>query len=175
MYACARWLMLGLWSTPILAAAQGDSLRRDQREVVRVDSMRLAAVLRADTAVLKNLLTPDWLLISGVTGERLSRAGYLTGLASGTRRIAAAEHDSLRVRVYGTTAVVTGRSTAAVRRRNVSTATTVWFTHVYVKEAGEWRMLSMHVSTDPRPVRDGIRPDQRKRTMMFDRQPPNER
>jgi uncharacterized protein DUF4440 len=113
--------------------------------------MRLAAVLRADTTVLKKLMMPDWLLISSVTGERLSRSAYLTGLANGTRRIAAADHDSVQVRVYGTTAVVTGRSTAMVRGRDMSTATTAWFTHVYVKDAGEWRMLSMHVSAD-RPL-----------------------
>lgn len=150
-----RWILPALFSIPLLAQAQRDALRSDQREVLHVDSVRLAAVLRADTTALKRLMTPDWLLISSVTGERLSRSAYLAGLASGRRRMTTATHDSLQVRVYGTTAILTGRTRSRMGSQDSSITTTAWFTHVYVKENGQWRMASMHVSADlPRPSTD---------------------
>lgn len=147
--ASVRWASVALLCIPHIVWAQHATRRDAGRDVLHTDSLRLNAVLRADTVFLSRVLTPDWLLISGVTGERLSRHAYLVGVATGRRRLANASHDSLQVRVHGTTAVLTGRSVARVRRDDSTAAVTARFTHVYVREGGEWRMLSMHVSPDP--------------------------
>ena len=79
MRRSVAWVLLALCAGPSRLLAQPDSRRASQREVLRADSVRLAAVLRGDTSVVKRMMLPDWLSISGATGERLSRAAYLVG------------------------------------------------------------------------------------------------
>jgi hypothetical protein len=113
--------------------------------VLRAEDERLAAIARRDVAALESMLTPDWFLISGVSGL-VTRDGYLAGLRSGTRTYQTIRHDSVRVRLYGPTAVITGRSIGAISNSGTRVETELWFTHVYVYQQGRWLMAAMHTS-----------------------------
>jgi hypothetical protein len=127
-----------------------------EKGVLHADSLRLAAVAARDVGALERMLARDWFLISGVSGL-VTRDAYLTGLRSGTRTYQTTQHDSVRVRVYGGTAVVTGRSIGAIDSSGTRLHTNVWFTHVYVRDRGRWLMVAMHTS-QIRSVANGTKP-----------------
>jgi len=53
----------------------------------------------------------------------------------------------LKVRVYGDTAVVTGRSVQSGRENGKDYSGNYWFTRVYVKQNGQW--LTVALQTTP--------------------------
>ena len=76
----------------------------------------------------------------------MSKADVLGFARSGRMRFLRYETSDLHIRVYGDTAVVSGRM---LRTRSMSgnQISDDWrFTKVYVKQAAEWRVVSFHAS-----------------------------
>ena len=70
----------------------------------------------------------------------------LSFFRSGRMKFMRYETSELGVRVYGETAVVTGRVRRA-RERGGQTVEDDWrFTKVYVRTAGAWRVVAFHAS-----------------------------
>ena len=76
----------------------------------------------------------------------MTKAGALSFARSGRMKFLSYQTSEIRVRVYGNTAVVSGRlqRTRSVNGREISDD---WrFTKVYVREAHKWRVVSFHAS-----------------------------
>ena len=54
--------------------------------------------------------------------------------------------DEMKVRVYGKTAVVTGRTTTTLRGRDREVVNRSRFTDVFVKRGGQWQIVAGHSS-----------------------------
>ena len=129
-----------LAAAPVLAAAaQGP----DPDATLRDLEQRLAAAwVKGDRAFIEALLAPDWTVIDQ-SGRVLTKQQVLTeAFESSDRRIDAMEIDDVRVRLFGTTAVVTGRTRATGSYRGTSAFAQLRFTDVFVHDGGRWRVVA---------------------------------
>lgn len=130
--ACFTLLLL----LPVLARAQDAA-----QEVLAADAKRFAAMVRADTAELGALLAED-VTYTHSTGQVESREEFLASIASGKLDYQSIEPAEERVRIYGDTAVVTGRAGVKLRSEGKDLALALRFTSVWVKGEKGWRMVA---------------------------------
>jgi hypothetical protein len=114
-------------------------------EVGRVDHARLAAILKGDFDAVEKVLVDDF-LVTFDNGAMANKAEYMDRQRSGQFCLTSAVHDDERVRIYGEAAVITGRSTGKLTVDGKEQESQVRYTHVYVKQQGQWRMVAMQVS-----------------------------
>lgn len=105
---------------------------------------RNKALVAADIAAIDRLYAADYTSVVGDTYR--SKAEVLADLKSGTLKLQASSNDETNVRVYGNTAVVTGKSTLKRRDRGTEINGQVYFTRVWVKQMGGWRLVANHAS-----------------------------
>lgn len=123
------------------------ALRRDAasspagQEVLQTQQRRFNAMVRNDLAELEGILAED-LSYTHTTGVSETKPAFLATLRSGALRYEQIEPDSVRVRVYGSTAVVTGRARMRVRSPAQTLAFAIRFTEVYVRGEGRWRLAA---------------------------------
>ncbi len=65
---------------------------------------------------------------------------------SDNRVVESAQIDDVRVRLYGSTAVVTGRTTASGRVKGAQVSTRLRFTDVFIKASTGWKVVASHAS-----------------------------
>jgi ketosteroid isomerase-like protein len=108
-----------------------------QEEIKRVEQERNQAILRSDTAALDRMTSDDYTFINQ-RGDLLTKAQIQDGFRSGAIKFESRELSNLNVRVYGNTAVVTGRVTQKATENGKDTSGESRFTRTYVKEKGRW-------------------------------------
>ena len=118
---------------------------RAQEEIKKVEQERNQAVLRSDTAALDRMTSNDYTIINQ-QGELRTKAQILDGVKSGAIKFDSRELSDLNVRVYGNTAVVTGRVTQKATENGKDTSGENRFTRVYVKEKGRWVSVALQIT-----------------------------
>jgi ketosteroid isomerase-like protein len=127
--------LVALLLLPTLAAA-------DTREdILAADARRFDAMLQGDLAALEGLLAED-LTYTHSSGKAETRAQFLESLRSGKLRYLAASRSDVAVRVYGDTAVVTGRAEMKVSSQGQELTLPIRFTEVWVKSGGAWKLAA---------------------------------
>jgi len=92
-----------------------------------------------DSDALSSLLAPDVTFI-GTSGSLRDRADYITSrAASSIPRSPTYEYDEVRVRVFGSVVIVTGRESTTGQ----GTAFQGRFTHVWAQREGDWRLVAI--------------------------------
>ena len=107
----------------------------------------LDARLANDTATLRRLLADEFTTI-GSSGAMGGRAGALrlpTNRTPGGDEINSMDLDSLQVRVYGATAVMTGLR--RMRGPGGPIGAGLRFTHVFVRRNGRWQLVASQVTS----------------------------
>lgn len=135
--------ILAIVAASFVFAQSGDS--RTTQELMRIEQEWAAALTRNDAAALDRILAPDYVLTSAES-ETVPRAQMLADMRSGVMRFTAATAEDLQVRVYGQTAVVTGRGTFSGQLRGAPFSATERFTDVFVRRNGRWQAVSTHGS-----------------------------
>lgn len=140
-------LVLSIASTAI---AQKQSVgTRDapstERAVRQQDEERIRAQIAADTVALRRIYADDFVGIgpTGVVREKAAVIADFTSHALTYQSITTAE---VRVRVYGNTAVETGRSTMVGQDRGKAVPRENRFTRVWVMKGGRWQLVANHYS-----------------------------
>jgi ketosteroid isomerase-like protein len=123
---------------------QQDKTAADVREV---EKRRVQFLTSGDLARLAELLS-DNLIYTHSTGRVENKTKLLAALRSGEPRYEAMKHEDVQVRIYGETAVLTGRSLIKLKTKGQQLTVPVRFTLIYVKEAGKWKLLAWQ-STGP--------------------------
>lgn len=98
-----------------LAAAQhepadttaGDAIAK--QEIQQIERERNRAILTSDTSTLDRMTSDDYTFIT-LRGELRTKAEIIQGFKSGSFHYDSRQISDLNVRVYGSTAIVTGRS-----------------------------------------------------------------
>src|SRR5438552_16779876 len=80
-----------------------------EREIESLEEARNVAVLHGDVAALDRMTSDDYTFIT-LRGELRTKSDILKGFASGSFHHESRQLSDLKVRVYGNTAIVTGRS-----------------------------------------------------------------
>ena len=138
-------------TTVSLGLAQKHSARRNQNgnveQVIReLDHERMQAQIGADAVALKRIYADDFIGI-GPSGTARTKAQVISDFTSGDLKFQSITTDDVRIRVYGNTAVETGRSTMIGQDKGKSVPRDNRFTRVWIKQGGRWRLVSNHYSS----------------------------
>ena len=117
----------------------------DIHELERLETVWNLAHEQGDADALDALWADD-LEVAVPHMPLMTKAGALSFARSGRMKFLSYQTSEIRVRVYGNTAVVSGRlqRTRLVNGREISDD---WrFTKVYVREPHKWRVVSFHAS-----------------------------
>ena len=134
-----------------IALGQEQSARRDLRRSVgqairQVDHERIQAQIGADAVAFDRIYADDFIGI-GPSGTVRTKAQVIADFTSGDLKFQSITTDDVRVRVYGNTAVETGRSTMIGQDRGKAVPRDNRFTRVWIKQFGRWRLVSNHYSS----------------------------
>jgi ketosteroid isomerase-like protein len=151
-----RTILLGVSCLVVVSLASGqpsrpdDGERRSEGEVRELEGQLARAVVRGDRAFFERVLADDFTHTSH-SGAFKTRAQWLAEARASDRaeakvaatRYEAMEVDDLAVRVYGDTAVVTGRTTPRGRNaKGQPIAGQYRFLRVWVKRQGRWQAVA---------------------------------
>lgn len=134
-----------------VSQAQQQTARKIQKTPVadaikRIDDERIQAQIHADAIALKRIYADDFIGI-GPSGTVRTKPEVLADFTSGELKFQSIATDEVRIRVYGNTAVETGRSTMVGQDKNKVVPRDNRFTRVWVKLQGQWRLVANHYST----------------------------
>lgn len=132
------------WRTALLLIAllfPGLAMADSRDDVLAADARRFAAMFQNDLTTLETLLADD-LTYTHSSSKVESKAEFLESLRSGKLRYLAAERSDLAVRLYGDTAVVTGRAEMKVSSPGGELTLPVRFTEVWVRSGGAWKLAA---------------------------------
>ena len=113
-----------------------------EREIESLEEARNQAVLHGAVAALDRMTSDDYTFIT-LRGELPTKSDILKGFASGSFHYECRQISDLKVRVYGDTAIVTGRSMQKGMENGKDYSGDYRFTRVYVKEKGRWVTVAL--------------------------------
>ena len=116
-----------------------------QEEIKQIERERNEALLKGDAATLDRMTSDDYTFINQ-RGELRTKTEILTGFKSGTFKYDARQISDLEVRVYGDSAVVTGRAMQKGVENSKDYSRENRFTRVYVKQKGRWVSVALQVT-----------------------------
>lgn len=109
--------------------------------VIQAEQRLAAAHITLDIATIDRLLHPDYRIIQ-LGGLQETKAQTLASLQRDNRHWDLAESDEMDVRLYGDTAVVTGRWRGRGRNGAKAFDYRARFLSIWVREGDEWRNVA---------------------------------
>ena len=134
-----------------IAAAQdniADAKLRDAavvKQIEQLEEARNQAILKGDAAAIERMTADDYTFIT-LKGELRTKAEIVKGFTSGAFKYQSRTISDLKIRVYGDTAVVTGRSVQKGIENGKDYSGEYWFTRVYVKQNGAWMTVALQTT-----------------------------
>jgi ketosteroid isomerase-like protein len=119
--------------------------KKREKEILHLDSLRINALIKNDTAFLSRLYADDYMMISS-TGEIRTKADQLRDIGAGSVLHEKGEEKYLKIRFYGNVAVVQSESTGKVIINGKASESLRRFTRVFVKRNGRWQLIATHIS-----------------------------
>src|SRR5438270_6462403 len=123
----------------------GSPLNNAIEEIKALEEARNQAVLHGDVAALDRMTSDDYTFIT-LRGELRTKSDILKGFASGSFHYESRQISDLKVRVYGDTAIVTGRSMQKGMENGKDYSGDYRFTKVYVKAKGRWVTVALQTT-----------------------------
>lgn len=133
-----------------VATAAAQSSSPDSVAVLESHERWFRGLLSHDTTTLSSMLTPD-VTLAFANGAVMPRRSLLQALQSGQLVYDSASHEERHIRVYGTTAIVTGRSVLELRFRNAAQSEHITYTATYMRTGTVWRMAAWQSTLIPAP------------------------
>jgi uncharacterized protein (TIGR02246 family) len=121
-----------------------------EQAVLAAHDKRIAATVAGDVAAVGAMMTDD-LTYTHSSGVEESKAEFLLGLKNGKYVYREITPRSRKVRVHGDAAVVSGPAHVVIEPGGKRTELELYFTELYVKEAGQWRMALWQSTRLPAP------------------------
>jgi hypothetical protein len=144
-------LLLILASTLYLPAqSELGSSRSQTQEIGDLEQRRAAAVVHRDVAWLDTMTVADSVRILP-TGALETKSELLSELKSGDLRYDSINVDDVSVRVYGNTAVVTGRSEFRGQRKGTPFSGRCRFSRVWLKSSSGWQEILFQLTAIREP------------------------
>ena len=107
-----------------------------------IDKKFFAALIAGDAQALDHILVDDFILIDVMSGSEITKPSFLAFIGSGQIKFESIEPAENRVRLYQTTAIVTGRTQMKGRLGDAPFVASSRYTHVFVDRRGEWRLAT---------------------------------
>ena len=116
-----------------------------QEELKNLENERAKAVVKGDIAALDPVTADDYTVIN-IAGQLLTKPQIFDAIKSGDIKYEELENNDLQVRVYGNTAVLTGRTTQKGQFKGKDISGQTRFTRVYVKQHGKWQAVAFQAT-----------------------------
>jgi len=101
-----------------------------------------SATVAGDEATLGQVLADD-LTYTHSNGDTDNKAAYISNLKTGARKYHKLDHESMDVRLYGNTAILTATAQVETSQKGGSaTPAHLRFIHVWVFENGRWQLVA---------------------------------
>ena len=115
-------------------SASGDRRGSIEQVIRQLDHERIQAQIDADAAALERIYAADFIGV-GPSGAVRTKPQVISDFTSGELKFQSITTDEVQVRIYGNTAVETGRSTMNGQDRGKAVPRDNRFTRVWVKAA----------------------------------------
>ena len=112
-----------------------------EEELKKLETDRAAAVVKGDVATLEKQTSDDYTLIN-MYGQMSGKSQMIDNFKSGQTKLTSDDLSDMKVRVYGNTAVITGKADAAGTMGGKDVKGQIAFTRVYVKKGGSWQSVA---------------------------------
>jgi hypothetical protein len=115
-------------------------------EAIRLlEEERNQAILHGDSEALERMTSEDYTFVT-LRGEMLTKAAIVQNFRSGAAKYQSREISDLNIRVYGNSAVVTGRAIQKGAENGKDYSGDYWFTRVYVNQGGRWVTVALQTT-----------------------------
>jgi ketosteroid isomerase-like protein len=121
-----------------------------QNQLKQMEKQRAEALMKGDAGFIDRTTADDYTMITS-SGELRNKGRAMGDLKSGEVKFQSADVDDLEVRVYGDTAVVTGRHTQKAQSAGNNISGQYRFTRVYVKQKGQWKAVAYQATRISKP------------------------
>jgi len=121
-----------------------------EEELKKLETDRAAAAVKGDVATLEKQTSDDYTFIN-LYGQMSDKSQMVSNFKTGRTKITSNEVSDMKVRVYGNTAVITGKADVAVTMAGKDTKGQIMFTRVYVKKGGSWQSVAFQQTLVPTP------------------------
>jgi len=127
-------------------AARPQRKHEYRHEIDKMEETWRTAMLQANSAALEAILSDDYTAITA-KGAIETREQAVSSLRSGAFRLTSLSISDRKVRIYGSTAVVTSLVELAGHRDKEDLAGRYRYTRVYVRNpSGQWKIVSFEAS-----------------------------
>lgn len=109
---------------------------------LEVEQEFFSALIGAKVEVLNRLLVDEFILIDVMRGAEITKPGLQAAVASGQVKFENIEPSETRVRRFGSTTIVNGRTEMRGRFGELTFHLRSRYTHVYVEQQGRLRLAS---------------------------------
>jgi hypothetical protein len=117
-------------------------LKMNELDPLVTDRQFFNALVDGSVEDLDQILADDFVLIEVMGGSEVAKSSLLGAIKEGQLKFETIEPADMRVRLYRTTAVITGRTQMRGRLGETPFATKSRYTHVYVAQEGRWRLVA---------------------------------
>jgi len=119
----------------------GQTSKRIERELLKSNQEYDDALVRGDALALDRIYSAEFIYTTP-DGEVRNKAKQLAFTRSGDLRLEFGRSDDVRIRVYGKTAIMTGRFTARGKFRGRDIDFQERYTALWVKKRGRWHLVA---------------------------------
>ena len=116
-----------------------------QQAVRQAERDRRDAMLRGDAQALGGLLAEDY-VGTGARGRVRTKAEVVAQYRSGAVKYESINDEDVKTRIYGSAALVTGRTRSKGKEEGKSFGGEHRFTRVWVERQGRWQLVAWHSS-----------------------------
>ena len=127
-------------------SAKGSHQTSVEEVIKKLDDERIQAQIHADATAIDRIYADDFIGV-GPSGRVRTKPQVISDFTSGDLKFQSITTDDVQVRVYGNTAVETGRSTMIGQDKGQTVPRDTRFTRVWVKQQGQWRLVANHYSS----------------------------
>jgi Ketosteroid isomerase homolog len=114
-------------------------------QILELEKERNRAITSGDAATLERMTSDDYTFIT-LRGELRTKAEIVQGFKTGAFHYESRQISDLNVRVYGTSALVVGRSIQKGSENGKDYSGDYRFTRVYVKRDGRWQTVALQTT-----------------------------
>jgi ketosteroid isomerase-like protein len=145
------YLLLLAGSAHLCAQASASNIPRAQRheyrrEIDQAEEAWRSAILKGNAGALAALLADDYIAITS-KGAIQTKQQAIESLHTGELQLTQLDFSDRKVRVYGSTAVVTSVAEIKGSRNNLQVSGRYRYTRVYVRnQTGQWKIVSFEAS-----------------------------
>ena len=137
-----QWAALVISAVFVFVMLGSARAQTDEEQLKKLETDRAAAVVKGDVATLEQQTSDDYTLIN-MNGQMSGKAQMVNTFKTGQTKLTTDELSDIKVRVYGNTAVITGKADIKGTFGGKDVAGQIMYTRVFVKKGGQWQAVAL--------------------------------